>query len=241
MLADERFRDRRDAGRRLGELVASALQDETAGPDRAGTAAAPPVVLGLARGGLPVAAEVARRLGAPLDVIIARKLGVPWQPELGMGAIAEGGGRMLNRALVADLGLDARSVEGVTARETVELERRVRRYRGDRAPLAVAGRTVVLVDDGLATGYTARAAIDAVRRRGAGRVVLAVPVAPAESAAELAGIADRVVVVEQPDPFMAIGAFYEDFDQVTDDEVSAILDAGGPHPAGADEPPARVR
>ena len=138
---------------------------------------------------------------------------------------------MLNRGLIAELGLDERGVDAVTERETAELERRVRRYRGDRSPLEVRGRTVVVVDDGLATGYTARAAIDALRRRGAAYVILAVPVAPAESATELAGVADRVVVVEQADSFAAVGAFYEDFDQVADDEVSAIL-AGARGQAG---------
>jgi len=150
---------------------------------------------------------------------------VPWQPELGMGAIAEGGGRVLNQALIRELGVENAAIEEVTRHERGELERRVRRYRGDRKPLEVAGRTVIVVDDGLATGYTAWAAIVALRERGAGRVVLAVPVAPSDSVAVLAGIADRVVAAEQPELFMAIGEFYADFSQTSDDEVNTILAA----------------
>ena len=209
------FKDRRDAGRQLGEL----LRHEATVTD------APPVVAGLARGGLPVAAEVADSLGAPLDVMVARKLGVPWQPELGMGAIAEGGGRMLNAALIAELGIDEGAIEEVAAREQHELERRVQRSRGTRLPIPVAGRTVILVDDGLATGYTAWAAILALRARGAGRVVLAVPVAPPDTVRALAGVADQVVAVAQPEPFMAIGEFYDDFSQTSDEEVARILAA----------------
>jgi predicted phosphoribosyltransferase len=209
------FQNRRDAGRQLAKL----LTHEFAG------AAEPPLVVGLARGGLPVAAEVADALGTPLDVLVARKLGLPWQPELGVGAIAEGGPRVLNQALIAEVGLDAAEIDDVTRRETQELERRVARYRGGRPPLPVTGRTVIVVDDGLATGYTARAAIEAVRARGAARVVLAVPVAPVESVERLREVADRVVVVDTPAAFMAIGEFYNDFSQTSDEEVIAILDA----------------
>lgn len=211
------FQDRRDAGRQLAELLTHEV-----------TATGPPVIVGLARGGLPVAAEVADALAAPLDVLVARKLGVPWQPELGMGAIAEGGGKMLNAALIAEMGVDAGAVEEVRAREQQELERRVRRYRAGRAPIPVAGRTVILVDDGLATGYTAWAAILALRARGASRVVLAVPVAPPDTVGVLSAVADRVVAVAQPDPFMAIGQFYDDFSQTSDEEVSRILSAHQP-------------
>jgi putative phosphoribosyl transferase len=219
------FRDRQDAGRRLGELVARELtSDPIPGPV---------VVLGLARGGLPVAEQVAARLHAPLDVVVVRKLGTPWQPELGMGAIAEGGGRMLNDELIAELGIDAEDVAAITNRERVELERRVRRYRGERRALPVAGATVILVDDGLATGYTARAAVDALRASGAARVILAVPVAPPASVSELDAVADDVIVVEQPEHFYAIGAFYDNFGQTSDEEVIAILerDAGRVRPA----------
>jgi putative phosphoribosyl transferase len=216
------FQDRRDAGRQLAAHVAAAL-----GPvgGRAHPGDPPPIVLGLARGGVPVAAEVAAVLGGPLDVLIARKLGVPWQPELGMGAIAEGGGRVLNEELIREAGVDAASIETVERRERIELERRVDRYRRGRAPLELAGRTVVVVDDGLATGYTAWAAIHAVRERGAARVVLAVPVAPAETVSFLSGVADLVVVVTRPASFMAIGEFYRDFSQTDDDEVISILEA----------------
>jgi len=209
------FQDRREAGQRLAELV----RDEVVADRPA------PVVIGLARGGLPVAAEVADRLGAPLDVLIARKIGVPWQPELGMGAIAEGGERVLNDALIAEVGVDQGAVDEVIQREQKELERRVRRYRGDRPPVPVRDRTAILVDDGLATGYTAWAGIKSLRARGARRVVLAVPVGPPDTVATLARVADRVAVVDQPAFFMAIGQFYADFSQTSDDEVLAILDA----------------
>jgi len=145
-----------------------------------------------------------------------------------MGAIAEGGGKMLNAALIAEVGVDDRAIEEVSAREQQELERRVRRYRDGRAPVPVAGRTVILVDDGLATGYTAWAAILALRARGASRVVLAVPVAPPDTVGVLSTVADRVVAVAQPDPFMAIGQFYDDFSQTSDEEVSRILSAHQP-------------
>lgn len=210
------FSDRRDAGRRLAELVARELADHPGPPD---------VVLGLARGGVPVAAEVAARLAAPLDVIVARKLGTPWQPELAMGAIAEGGGRVLNEGLISELGITPDDIAEATASEARELERRVARYRGDRRPLDVAGRTAILVDDGLATGATARAAIDALRARGAVRVLLAVPVAPPGAAASLRSVADAVIVAETPEAFDAVGSWYADFRQTSDDEVTAILAA----------------
>lgn len=210
------FRDRQDAGRRL----AVQLRSEAIDP------AGPPVVVGLARGGLPVAAEVAKGLGAPLDVLVARKLGVPWQPELGMGAIAEGGAEVLNRRLIGELGLDEASISAVRAREQHELARRVERYRRGRPPIAVEDRTVILIDDGLATGYTAWAGIEALRRRGARRVVLATPVAPPETVAALSRVADAVVAIHQPELFMAIGEFYEDFSQTSDEEVIRLLSPG---------------
>jgi predicted phosphoribosyltransferase len=180
-----------------------------------------------------VAAEVADRLGAPLDVIIVRKIGVPWQPELGVGAIAEGGHRVLNEGLIAEVGLDGAAIDEVAAREASELERRMRRYRGDREPIPVSGQTVIVVDDGLATGYTAWAAILAVRARGAARVVLAVPVAPPDTITALVGVADQVVAVRQPAFFMAIGEFYRDFNQATDEDVIRILAAHSSPPASA--------
>jgi predicted phosphoribosyltransferase len=210
------FDDRRDAGRELAGVLVREIEARDRGS---------PVVLGLARGGVPVAAEVADQLGAPLDVLIVRKLGVPWQPELGVGAIAEGGVRVLNDALIAEIGLDRAAIDEVTLREQRELERRVQRYRGDRPPVPVKDRTAIVVDDGLATGYTAWAAIESVRSRGAARVILAVPVAPPDSVATLGKIADRVIAVTQPAFFMAIGEFYRDFSQTSDVDVVGILDA----------------
>jgi len=204
------FRDRVDAGRQLAARLA-AYRDE------------PVVVVALPRGGVPVAAEVARALRAPLDVLVVRKLGCPWQPELGMGAIAEGDITVRNEELIARLGVDDAAVRSVADRERTELERRIRRYRGERPPVPVEGRTVILVDDGIATGSTARAAVDVLRRRGAARVVLAAPVAPREAVATLGNAADEVVTVETPRLFMAIGQFYDDFSQTTDDEVAGLL------------------
>jgi putative phosphoribosyl transferase len=192
-----------------------------------------PVVVGLPRGGVPVAAEVARALDAPLDVLVVRKLGCPFQPELGMGAIGEDGAIVLNRELIARLGLGGEEVQQVIERERVELERRLRRYRGERPPEPVSGRTVILVDDGLATGATARAAIQVLRLRGARRVVLAVPVAPPHTAQAFGGVADEVVVVQTPEPFFAIGQFYVDFAQTSDAEVAWLLGVPGAAPVGA--------
>ncbi|HEU5003087.1 MAG TPA: phosphoribosyltransferase family protein [Actinomycetota bacterium] len=207
------FRDRTDAGRQLaGAVAALHLTD--------------PIVLGLPRGGVVVAAPVARALGAQLGVLVVRKLGAPRQPELGFGALAEGPTRVLNHALVAELGLTPDEVDAITAREQAELDRRVRRYRGDRPAPGVAGCTVVLVDDGIATGATVRAAIDVLRAQGAGRVVVAAPVAPTEVVAGLAGLADAIVVLHRPARFLAIGFWYHDFEQVPDDEVVGLVQAG---------------
>jgi putative phosphoribosyl transferase len=205
------FQDRSDAGRQLARRLTgySALQ---------------PVVVGMPRGGVPVAAEVAGRLGAPLDIIVVRKLGCPWQPELGIGALAEGGIRILNDVLVRELGIEPDQLQAVTERERIELERRVRHYRADREPMALADRVVILVDDGLATGYTARAAVEAIREAGARRVVLAVPVAPRATADALRRIADEVVVVETPIWFSGVGEHYRDFRQTSDAEVVALLE-----------------
>lgn len=206
------FRDRVDAGRRLAERLAV----------HSGESA---VVVALPRGGVPVAAEVAKALGAPLDVLVVRKLGCPWQPELGMGAIAEGDITVRNEDLIERIGVDDATIRAVADRERAELDRRVRRYRGDRPPVPVEGRTAILVDDGIATGSTARAAVDVLRRRGASRVVLAVPVAPREAVIALGDVADEVVAVETPRLFMAIGQFYDDFTQTSDDEVATLLAA----------------
>ncbi|HEX3453180.1 MAG TPA: phosphoribosyltransferase family protein [Gaiellaceae bacterium] len=206
-----RFRDRAEGGRLLGErLTALASRDDV-------------VVLALPRGGVPVAREVARALGAPLDVFLVRKLGHPAQPELAMGAIASGGMRVLNEQLVRELRLGDDVIDRVTERELAELERRERAYRGDRPLPELTGKTVVLVDDGLATGATMRAAVAAVRARGPKRVVVAVPTAPRHSLAELGREADEAVAVITPEPFHAVGLWYEDFRELSDDEVRRLL------------------
>jgi predicted phosphoribosyltransferase len=204
------FRDRRDAGRQLAAKLT-------------GLAAHHPVVLGLARGGVPVAAEVAEHLRAPLDVVIVRKLGLPWQPEVAFGAIPEGNVCLVNAALVEEVGISQDGVDEVIARETAELERRVRAYRGERLPGPVEGRVVILVDDGLATGYTMRAAIERMRRRNAGRIVVAVPVAPRDSVATMGRLADEFVALQRPMWFLSIGEHYQDFSQVSDEEVVGLV------------------
>jgi predicted phosphoribosyltransferase len=181
------------------------------------------LVLALPRGGVPVAHEVARELGLPLDAFIVRKLGVPGHEELAMGAIATGGVRVLNRQVIDDLGLSQDAIEAVTAAELAELHRRDRLYRFHRPPPDLRGRTVILVDDGLATGSTMRAAVAAVREQGAGRVIVAVPVAPPDTCDALARQADEVVCPLRPHDFEAVGRWYENFAQTTDEEVSALL------------------
>ena len=207
------FLDRVEAGRRLAGLL-----DRFRGEDV--------VVLGLPRGGVPVALEVARSLRAPLDVIVVRKLGVPFQPELGMGAIGEGDVRILNPEIVRLAGVSDEQLAIVEARERAELERRARRFRGDRPRLSLAGRTALVVDDGIATGSTARAACQVAHAQGAARVVLAVPVAPPDWTSRLGADADELVCLETPEPFYAIGQFYADFSQTTDDEVVDCLERG---------------
>ena len=205
------FRDRRDAGRAL-----AARLDAWAGrPDV--------VVLGLPRGGVPVAFEVARELRAPLDVFLVRKLGLPGREELGFGAIASGGVRVLNEDIVRALGLPTEVIEDVTAAELQELERRERAYRGNRGFVDVRGRTAILVDDGLATGASMRAAIVALRRRQPARIVVAVPVGAVETCQAMAADADEVVCARTPEPFHAVGLWYEDFDQTSDEEVQDLL------------------
>jgi putative phosphoribosyl transferase len=181
------------------------------------------LVLGLPRGGVPVAAAVAAALGAPLDVFVVRKLGVPGHEELAMGALASGGVRVLNEDVLEHVAVGAEAIEAVTRREAAELERRERLYRGERPAPRPAGRVVVLVDDGLATGSTMRAAVSAVRRLGAARIVVAVPVAPWQACEELDRVADEVVCAACPEPFTAVGAWYRDFAQTSDDEVRALL------------------
>lgn len=181
------------------------------------------LVLGLPRGGVPVAWEVARRLGAPFDVFVVRKLGFPGHEELAMGAIASGGVRVLNPE-VMDYGVTREDLDEATEREQRELERRERLFRGDRPPVQVAGRTVILVDDGLATGSTMRAAVRALRQQGAGRIVVAVPIAAPSVCVEMQDEADEVVCAATPQAFRAVGLWYDDFSQTTDEEVRELLD-----------------
>ena len=181
------------------------------------------VVLALPRGGVPVASEVARALRAPLDVFLVRKLGVPFHRELAMGAIASGGVRVLNTAILEAFGIPTEAVDAVAREEEAELARRECLYRGDRAAPDVRGKVVVLVDDGLATGATMRAAVTALRRLGPARIVVAVPTASAEACTEMAAAADEVVCAETPEPFLAVGASYEDFSETTDADVRRLL------------------
>ncbi|MFF4505095.1 phosphoribosyltransferase family protein [Streptomyces sp. NPDC001401] len=205
-----RFEDRTDAGRRLARRL-----EYLHGQDV--------VVLGLPRGGVPVAFEVARELDAPLDVLVVRKLGVPWQPELAFGAVGENGVRVLNDDVIEEARLGPADQRTVEQAERGELERRVARYRRNRAPVPVAGRTVVVVDDGLATGATAAVACRVVRGQGAARIVLAVPVGPGRTLLRLQEVADRVVCLQSPRLFGSVGAWYHDFAQVGDAEVTDLL------------------
>lgn len=205
------FRDRRDAGERLARALAH-LRGRT-----------DLLVLALPRGGVPVAYEVAAALGAPLDVFVVRKLGVPGQEELAMGALASGGLRVLNQDVVETLDLSPPTIDLVTRREAEELARRERLYRGERPPLSATGRTVILVDDGLATGSTMRAAAIALRQHGPARVVVAVPVAARQTCELLRREVDEVVCLSTPAPFFAVGQWYADFGQTSDEEVSELL------------------
>lgn len=209
------FRDREAAGRALAALLSAYVA-------RSGT-----IVLALPRGGVPVAFEVARALGAPLDLMLARKLGAPDQQELALGAIAEGGALALNDELIAEIGIAPAELEQIAARETAEIVRQARVYRGERAAPSLRGQTVILVDDGLATGATMRAAIAATRAQGPKRVVVAAPVAAKETVEQLAHLADEVVVAQTPEPLGAIGLWYEDFRPVGDSEVRRLLERAG--------------
>lgn len=182
-----------------------------------------PLVLGLPRGGVPVASEVARCLGAPLDVILVRKLGVPSQPELAMGAIGEGGVRVMNEEVVRLARVRQSEIDAVEAREAAELERRSQQLRGDRPRVPYTGRNAIVVDDGIATGATARAALSVVRHSDPESVTLAVPVAPPDTVEAMRHVADDVVCLLTPDYFSAVGAWYKDFRPVSDDEVVELL------------------
>ncbi|MDH4142020.1 MAG: phosphoribosyltransferase family protein [Chloroflexota bacterium] len=221
------FADRRDAGRQLAERLAAR---------RPRASADLPVVIGMARGGVPVAAEIARRLRAPLDTIVVRKIGCPWQPELGVGALAEGGVVVLDDVLIEELGITTGELDATIAAEERELARRVAHYRGATDPVPLIGREVILVDDGLATGGTARAAIRSIRARGAVRVILAVPVAPRDTLDRMRPLVDDVAVLDTPTWFGAIGLYYVDFQQTSDEEVVAALSSAPAHAPGGGAP-----
>jgi predicted phosphoribosyltransferase len=210
-VSEQQFADRHEAGKELAArlLTYQGQHDVT--------------VLALPRGGVPVAFEIAEALGAPLDVFVVRKIGMPGHAEFAIGAIASGGVRVLSEDVVRAYGVPHAAIEAVVTRERAELERREREYRGDRPPLALRDRTVILVDDGLATGSTMRAAVQAVRAMGPRRIVVAVPVGAPDTCAELTHTADEVVCARTPEPFSAVGLWYVDFSQTTDAEVHALL------------------
>jgi putative phosphoribosyl transferase len=207
-----RFHDRRDAGRLLAERLSRYVGRDDL------------VVLALPRGGVPVAFEVARVLRAPLDVFVVRKLGVPGHAELALGAVASGGVRVLNEDVVAALGLDEEAIEGIAERELAEVERRERVYRGERPPPELRGKVAILVDDGLATGASMRAAALAARKLGPQQVVVAVPVAADQTCNEFRDDVDEVVCAFTPEPFYAVGRWYENFEQTSDEEVRTLLE-----------------
>lgn len=221
------FHDRIDAGRRLAAALAG-LRDQNV------------VVLGLPRGGVPVAAEVARALRAPLDVIVVRKVGVPWQPELAMGAVGEAGANLVNTGVVSLAGVKPEELGAAQAHARVEVQHRLRALRGDRPPAQLSGRTALVVDDGIATGSTARAACRIARSLGAARVVLAVPVGPPDAVRALSDVADEVVCLQRPASFGAVGQFYDDFTPTSDHEVSMILERAAAADLPADRPAAEA-
>jgi putative phosphoribosyl transferase len=212
-----RFEDRVDAGRRLAAALGTYADDR-------------PVVLALPRGGVPVAAEVAAALKAPLDLVLVRKIGTPGQPELAMGAVVDGETPMIvrNEQILASTGTGKAAFDAVCRREMAENERRRTLYLGTRAPLDVTGRVVIVVDDGVATGATMRAALRATRRRGPARLVLAVPVAPPDTLEALRPEVDETICLSSPEGFFGVGQFYDDFRQVTDEEVVALLTRASP-------------
>jgi predicted phosphoribosyltransferase len=221
------FLDRYEGGR----VLAGLLRDYAHRPDT--------LVLALPRGGVPVAYEVARALEAPLDVFLVRKLGAPTHEELAMGAIASGGVRVINREVVEELDISREDIDATAAREAMELQRREVRYRDGRPPPDVRGRDVILVDDGLATGTTMRAAVAALRQQEPARIVVAVPVGAAESCEDLACEADEVLCARRPEPFYAVGLWYRDFAQTSDEEVRELLAlASRAQHVGAEQPAA---
>jgi len=215
------FRDRKDAGSKLARVLEPYREES-------------PAVFALPRGGVPVGYEVALALDAPLDVLVARKLGAPDQPEFGIGAVAPGGVRVLNEEAIRRLGIPEGYLAQITQQEAAEVERRLRHFRGGLPETPVAGRTAILVDDGLATGVTARAAVEALRLRGPGRIVLAAPVCAAQTAQAFEPHVDRLVCLRCPPDLGAIGFWYADFEQTEDEEVIALLEEArrrGPGPA----------
>jgi putative phosphoribosyl transferase len=212
-----KFRDRTEAGRQLAEhLLPYSGRDDV-------------VVLALPRGGVPVGYEVANALGAPLDVFVVRKIGVPYHEELAMGALASGGVLLLNEQLIDYYNINRTDVDRVIHKEQAELERREKLYRDDRPLIDVKGKTVILVDDGLATGSTMRAAVEALRKEGPERIVVGVPVASPETCDEFRDVADDIVCAVTPEPFYAVGVWYDDFSQTTDDEVRELLSHAREH------------
>lgn len=213
-----KFRDRIDAGQALAKkLTQYANRDDV-------------IILALPRGGVPVAYEVAKVLNAPLDVMLVRKLGVPYQPELAMGAIASGGVRVLNEQVVRSLGINDDDIEKVAATEAQELERRERAYRGDRPPLQIKDMTVIVIDDGIATGATMRAAVSALQQQHPARLVVAAPTSAQDTYNRLLGEADEVICIATPEPYIAVGLWYEHFDQTSDDEVRDLLEKANTTP-----------
>ena len=206
-----RFHNREEGGRLLAERLRPYAVDATA------------IVLGLPRGGVVTAAVIAEQLDLPLDVMIVRKLGTPWQPELAMGAIASGGIRVLNREVIDPLRISQKQIDEVAAREEAELVRREKLFRADRPALSLSGRTVIIVDDGIATGSTMLAAIRCIRAQKPSRIVMAVPVAPPSTCKKFESEVDDVVCLSTPEPFNAVGEWYDDFAQVEDDEVVALM------------------
>jgi putative phosphoribosyl transferase len=217
------FRDRVDAATQLAELLATYCNADA-------------LVLGIPRGGVPVAAEIARRLGAELDVIVARKLGVPSEPELALGAVTANGGRYINHALVREIGMTGDFLESLITKETAEAHSQEARLRSQRPPPRIEDRTVIVVDDGLATGATMRAAVRSLRAARPSRVVVAVPVAPPQTCAALRREADEVVAVYQPQPFHAVGLYYRDFSPTQEHEVEQLLLASQRRPSNPHRP-----